>query len=125
MPVGAAMSLPAWAWPERASPKTPVVVPLTGVLIWPELHPPAAETGAAGAGRAGAAGVVDKGLVVAARFVAGSVEVGTLVAGRVVLPVFGVATAVRCVVEVGAVVAGAEPSVVVAGAGAAEPPPPL
>ncbi len=70
--------------------------------------------------------MVDSGFVVAARFVAGSVEVefGEVVAG-VVVALFGVVVAVRCVVGVrfggaDAFVAGADPP-----SGAAAPPPPL
>src|SRR3954451_11879729 len=36
------MSSPACAWPDRASPKWPVTVPLTGAPIRPLVQPPAA-----------------------------------------------------------------------------------
>src|SRR4051812_6832960 len=67
------MSWPAWVWPGRDSPYTPVTVPETGVAILPAPHPPADGTGALGA----AAGVVGAalGVVVAERLVAASVEV--------------------------------------------------
>src|SRR3954451_11869801 len=68
------MSWPACMWPGRASPYAPVTGPLTGVAMRPLPQPPLA-TGAA-------TGVVDCGFVVAARFVAGSVDVfGAVVAG--------------------------------------------
>src|SRR3954447_13304201 len=73
VPVGAAMSWPAWVWPVRASPYTPVTVPETGVAILPAPPPPALWTGALGV-VAGAVGAV-LGVVVAARLVAASVDV--------------------------------------------------
>src|SRR3954447_24066767 len=104
VPVGAAMSWPAWVWPVRASPYTPVTVPETGVAILPAPHPPADCTGVLGA----AAGVVGAalGCVVAARLVAASVDVelGDGVVFGVV--VFGDET----VCSFGAEVEGAGPS---------------
>jgi hypothetical protein len=64
VPVGAAMSSPAWRWPGRLSPNVPVTVPLTGVWMAPEPQPvPVCATGVAATGAAAggvaAAGVVD------------------------------------------------------------------
>src|SRR5215470_12889480 len=50
------MSSPAWACPERASPKWPVTVPDTGVAILPEPQPPAVAAGAGADTVFGAAG---------------------------------------------------------------------
>ncbi len=35
VPTGTAMSTPAWMWPGRCSPKTPVIGPLTGKIQAP------------------------------------------------------------------------------------------
>ena len=88
MPLGAAMSLPAWEWPERASPYTPVVVPATGALRRPAPQPPAAA----------GAGAVDIG------FTGAGADAGCVVFDdtRRVVPV--------CLAVVGTEAAGAVPS---------------
>ena len=113
VPVGAAMSWPAWVWPLRASPNVPVTVPDTGVAILPAPHPPADCTGVLGVVTAGVVGAAF-GVVVAARLVAASVEVefGDVVAGA---DVFGFET-VRFGVEAGVDVDGAGPSSAAVGA---------
>ena len=80
VPVGAEMSLPAWAWEPRFSPKLPVVVPATGEAIWPAPHPAPVDTGAA----AGAGFATAWVFVMALRFSAASVDVDGVVVRGVV-----------------------------------------
>ena len=96
------------------------MLPLTGVAILPVPHPPAVEVGVV-------AGTLF-GAVVAARLVAGSVDVASEVVFGAVATVFFFVTGVAATglfafgaAPPGADEDGAEPSTV----GAAEPPPPL
>src|SRR5690242_10735489 len=68
VPVGAAMSLPAWVWVLRCSPKVPVVVPETGEAILPAPQPVPVVAGAgAGAGAADGSSETDWVFVTASR----------------------------------------------------------